>query len=139
MAKARVTTVVAEKSHRYRLDLRGDDNAHLEAAAEKFGLPKSELVRRLIRAAVGIGPALSTENAAAIVVLANQLRPVGRNLAQVVKGINIGHAPQLSDAEPILVNLHAAVSTISSELSDMTVAYGSKLRRAAGLKPLGGQ
>jgi hypothetical protein len=37
------------------------DEARLQEAVALFGLPKAEVVRRLIRASVQAGPALSTE------------------------------------------------------------------------------
>jgi hypothetical protein len=38
------------------------DEARLQEAVTLFGLPKAEVVRRLIRASVQAGPALSAEN-----------------------------------------------------------------------------
>jgi hypothetical protein len=70
-----------------------------------------------------------------VVDLAGQLRRVGRNLAQVLKAIHRGHAVRIEDTEPIWRGLYEAVSAIDGELTEMTVAYGSKLRRNAGLAP----
>lgn len=98
-----------------------------------FGLPKAELVRRLIRAAVQAGPALSAKNTETVITLARQLRRVGMNLAQILNAIHRGQAVGMADTEAVWRGLHEALSSINDELSDMTVAYGSKLRRAAKL------
>jgi hypothetical protein len=109
------------------------DEARLQAAVALFGLPKAELVRRLIRASVQAGPALSAENTRAVVELAQQVRIVGRNLSQVLRAIHRGQAVRIEDTEPIWRGLHEVVAAINDELTEMSVAYGSKLRRQAGL------
>ena len=56
-----------------------EDFAHLEAACLVFGIGKSELVRRLIRASVDIGPALSFEDGQKLAPIGKELRAIGRN------------------------------------------------------------
>jgi hypothetical protein len=109
------------------------DEARLRAAVALFGLPKAEVVRRLIRASVQAGPALSAENTRAVVELAQQVRMVGRNLSQVLRAIHRGQAVRIEDTEPVWRGLHEVVAAINDELTEMTVAYGSKLRRQARL------
>jgi hypothetical protein len=116
-----------------RTELSEADEQRLQQAVALFGLPKAEVVRRLIRASVQAGPALSAENTRAVVELAGQVRMVGRNLAQVLKAIHRGHAVRIEDTEAVWRGLHDAVLAINDELTEMTVAYSSKLRRAAGL------
>ena len=118
---------------RHRLDLDGQDHKLLIAASVRFGLSQSEVTRRLIRAAVDVGPALSRDNAETVAELSSQIRAVGRNLAQVVKAINEGRAVRLEDARPIFEILHRRISAVDSELTAMTLSYGSVLRRAAKL------
>lgn len=118
---------------RHRLDLDEADHRLLVAAATQFGLPQSEVTRRLIRAALDVGPALSRDNAEVVAELSSQIRAVGRNLAQVVKAINEGRAVKLEDARPIFEILHQRISAIDGELTAMTLAYGRDLRRAAHL------
>lgn len=118
---------------RLRTELSEDDAARLDEAARLFGLPKAEVVRRLIRASVQAGPALSAENTRAVVQLAEQVRRVGRNLSQVLHAIHRGHAVRIEDTEAVWKGLFDAVSSVNDELTEMTVAYGSKLRRAARL------
>ena len=126
---------VSRRKPRLRTELSEADEARLQAAVAMFGLPKAEVVRRLIRASVQSGPALSAENTVVVVELAGQVRRVGRNLAQVLKAIHRGHAVRIEDTEPVWRGLHEAVSAINDELTEMTLAYGSKLRRNAGLAP----
>ena len=126
---------VSRRKPRLRTELSEADEARLESAVAMFGLPKAEVVRRLIRASVQSGPALSAENTAVVLDLASQVRRVGRNLAQVLKAIHRGHAVRIEDTEPVWRGLYEAVSAINDELTEMTVAYGSKLRRNAGLAP----
>jgi len=118
---------------RLRTELSAADEQRLQQAVTLFGLPKAEVVRRLIRAAVQAGPALSAENTEAVVALAQQLRAVGRNLAQVLNAIHRGQSVDMADTEAVWRGLHEAIATINDELTEMTVAYGSKLRREAGL------
>ena len=127
--------LASRRKPRLRTELSDADEARLQEAVALFGLPKAEVVRRLIRASVQSGPALSAENTVAVVDLAGQLRRVGRNLAQVLKAIHRGHAVRIEDTEPVWRGLYETFSAIDSELSEMTVAYGSKLRRNAGLAP----
>ena len=119
---------------RLRTELSEPDEMRLREAVELFGLPKAEVVRRLIRASVQAGPALSAENTKAVVELAQQVRMVGRNLAQVLKAIHRGQAVRIEDTEPVWRGLHEAISAINDELTEMTLAYGSKLRREAKLE-----
>ena len=99
-----------------------------------FGLPKAEVVRRLIRASVHAGPALSADNTKAFALLAEQVRRVGRNLSQLLHAIHRGQAVRVEDTHAVWRELHEIVSLLDAELTEMTVAYGSKLRRHAGLR-----
>jgi hypothetical protein len=121
---------------RHRLDLDEEDHRLLVAASAQFGLSQAEVTRRLIRAALDVGPALSRDNAETVAELSSQIRTVGRNLAQVVNAINAGRAVRLEDARPIFEILHRRISAVDAELTNMTLAYGSGLRRAAKLGAL---
>lgn len=123
----------SRRKPRLRTELSEADERCLQEAVALFGLPKAELVRRLIRAAVQAGPALSAENTRAVVDLASQVRMVGRNLVQVLKAIHRGQAVRIEDTEAVWRGLYDVVATINDELTAMTVAYGSKLRRDAKL------
>jgi hypothetical protein len=58
---------------------------------------------------------------------------VGHNLAQVLRAIHRGQAVRIEDTEPVWRCLHEVLVAINDELTEMTVAYGSKLRREARL------
>ncbi len=119
---------------RLRTELSAADEQRLQTAMALFGLPKAELVRRLIRASVQAGPALSAENTEAVVLLASQVRIVGRNLAQLLRAVRAGQAIGLDDTELVWQGLYDAVSLINDELTEITVSYGSRLRRVAKLE-----
>ncbi len=118
---------------RLRTELSDADAQRLEEAVALFGLPKAEVVRRLIRASVQAGPALSADNTRAVIVLAEQVRRVGRNLSQLLKAIHRGQPVRIDDTEAVWRGLYAVISDLNDELTEMTVAYGSKLRREARL------
>jgi hypothetical protein len=58
---------------RHRLDLDEADHRLLVEASAEFGLSQSEVVRRLIRAALDVGPALSRDNAKVVAELSSQI------------------------------------------------------------------
>ena len=126
----------SRRKPRLRTELSEDDEARLREAAALFGLPKAEVVRRLIRAAVQAGPALSAGNAQVIIELTAQTRTVGRNLSQLIKAIDRGRAIGLEDTEAVWRELFEAIAAINDELTEITVASGSRLRGQAGLGSL---
>lgn len=132
------TTRTPRRKPRLRTELSDADEAHLRQAVVLFGLPKAEVVRRLIRASVQAGPALSAENTQAVILLAGQVRMVGRNLMQLLRAIHRGQAVRFEDTEAVWRGLQQMVAAIDVELTEMTVAYGSKLRRAATLSVVAG-
>ncbi len=123
----------ARRKPRLRTELSEADEQRLTEAVALFGLPKAEVVRRLIRASVQAGPALSAENTRAVVELASQVRMVGRNLSQLLKAIHRGQAVRIEDTEAVWRGLHEVIAAINDELTEMTVAYGSRLCREAKL------
>ncbi|MEZ2409120.1 hypothetical protein AB6806_20180 [Bosea sp. RCC_152_1] len=131
-AMARSAAVPRRKA-RLRTELSAADEQRLREAVVLFGLPRAEVVRRLIRASVQAGPALSAENTEAVVLLASQVRAVGRNLAQLLRAVRAGQAIGLDDTEAVWQGLHDAVSVINEELTEITVSHGSRLRRIAKL------
>lgn len=133
MPKARNPQIA---KHRVQADFTCEDFARLEHACAMFALGKSDLLRRLVRASINVGPALSVENAKTLAATTKELRACGRNIAQIVKGINLGYAPQLAEDRELFVATYRALNEISALVQEMTVAYGSRLRHAAELKPL---
>lgn len=120
-----------------RLRFYDEDAALLEAASKRFGITKAELVRRLLRAAMDIGPALSEENSQTVHALTGQVRRVGLNLGQMLHAVHAGRVVTMKDAEPIWAGLRDVYRGVESELRAMTEAYGVRLRRSAGVSVKG--
>jgi len=118
-----------------RVEMSAADFHLLEQASALFGVGKSDLVRRLVRAAVEVGPALSTESIAQIEDLAAQVRIVGRNLMQVLKAIHRGEAVGIADSEPVWRGLHELIEALDAELSALGEAA---IRQSAGLRERAG-
>lgn len=131
MARAKTGS---RRKPRLRTELSQADEERLQEAVALFGLPKAEVVRRLIRASVQAGPALSAENMRSVVLLSQQVRRVGRNLSQLLHAIHRGQAVRIEDTHAVWRELHEIVSVVDAELTEITVAYGSRLRRHAGLR-----
>lgn len=125
-----------EEKRSLRVELSAVDCDTLEYAAEMFGVGKSELVRRLVRASVDVGPALSAEGVERIETLTGQVRMVGRNLMQVLHAIHRGDAVGIVESEPVWRGLQEMIATLDGELSVWAEASGAAstaLRQRAGL------
>lgn len=117
-----------------RVELSSDDVVLLDEACRVFGVGKSELVRRLVRASVEVGPALSSEGVERIEELTGQVRIVGRNLMQVLRAIHRGEAVGVAEAEPVWSGLHDMIEQLDGELAELLQGNGASLRQAAGLE-----
>ncbi|MCZ8272196.1 MAG: hypothetical protein O9314_00420 [Microcystis sp. LE19-4.1E] len=129
-----------EEKRSLRVEMSAVDFELLEQASALFGVGKSDLVRRLVRASVEVGPALSTEGVARIENLAGQLRIVGRNLMQVLGAIHRGEAVGIAESEPVWRGLHELIEALDAELSafgEATARQSAVLRERAGLKSSG--
>lgn len=123
-----------------RVEMSVADFELLEQASAVFGVGKSDLVRRLVRASVEVGPALSTESLAQIEALTCQVRIVGRNLMQVLKAIHRGEAVGIAESEPVWRGLHELIEALDAELScigEATTRQSVALREGAGLQSSG--
>jgi hypothetical protein len=119
-----------------RVEMSALDFDLLGRAAHLFGVDKSDLVRRLVRASVDVGPALSAENAAQIEDLAGEVRIVGRDLMQVLQAIRRGEAEGIAESEPVWRGLHELIEALDVELSAVSQAairQSAALREQAGL------
>jgi len=122
--------------HSFRVVLSGVDFATLEHASGVFGLGKSELVRRLVRASVDGSPLLSGEGEARLAELSTQVRVVRRNLMQVLHAIRRGEAIGIVESEPVWLGLQEMIATLDDELTAWADASGvasAALRQHAGL------
>lgn len=117
-----------------RVELSSDDVVLLNEACRVFGVGKSELVRRLVRASVEVGPALPSEGVERIEELTGQVRIVGRNLMQVLRAIHRGEAVGVADAEPVWRGLHEMIEQLDGELAALLQGNGPSFRQAAGLE-----
>jgi hypothetical protein len=123
-----------------RVEMNVADFELLERASAVFGVGKSDLVRRLVRASVEVGPALSTESLVQIEALTGQVRIVGRNLMQVLKAIHRGEAVGIAESEPVWRGLHELIEALDVELSSIgeaTTRQSVALRKPAGLQSSG--
>lgn len=118
----------------FRVVLSDADFAVLEHASVAFGVGKSELVRRLVRAAVDVGPSLSSEGCERVEALSGQVRMVGRNLMQVLRAIHRGEAVGIAQSEPVWRDLHALIDHLDGELTGLIEGNGVLLRQRAGLE-----
>lgn len=111
----------------------------LNRASDVFGVGKSELVRRLVRASVDVGPALSAEGVERIEALTGQVRIVGRNLMQVLKAIHRGDAVGIAESEPVWRGLQEMIAVLDAELTGLVDGNGASLRERAGLMVVAAQ
>ena len=119
--------------HSFRAQFSEDDIVVLDEACRVFDVSKSELVRRLVRASVDVGPALSAEGVERIEALTGQVRIVGRNLMQVLKAIHRGEAVGIAESEPVWRGLQEMISVLDVELTGLIEGNGVLLRERAGL------
>ena len=117
----------------FRVVLSDADFDVLEIAAGVFGVGKSELVRRLVRASIDVGPALSSDGLERIEALTGQVRIVGRNLMQVLKAIHRREAVGIAESEPVWRGLQEMIAALDAELAGLVEGNGASLRERAGL------
>jgi len=117
----------------FRVVLSDADFDVLDIAAGTFGVGKSELVRRLVRASVDVGPALSSDGLEGIEALTGQVRIVGRNLMQVLKAIHRGDAIGIAESEPVWRGLQEMIAALDVELAGLVEGNGVLLRERASL------
>ena len=117
----------------FRVVLSDADFDTLESASGAFGVGKSELVRRLVRASVDVGPALSSDGLEGIEALTGQVRIVGRNLMQVLKAIHRGDAVGIAESEPVWRGLQEMIAVLDAELTGLVEGNGVLLCERAGL------
>jgi len=128
-----------EGKRSFRVVLSDADFDALERASGMFGVGKSELVRRLVRASVDVGPALSSDGLERIESLTGQVRIVGRNLMQVLKAIHRGEAVGIAESEPVWRGLQEMIAELDAELTGLIEGNGVLLRERAGLAVVAAQ
>lgn len=110
------------------------DLAVLVDMEERFGLNRSEIIRRLVRAAHGHGPMLTADDSQKVALLSHQLRKAGVNLYHLLCALRDGYAVSDENAYEAWQGLHQRVLQLDQELSRMAESHGLKLRRSAKLE-----
>lgn len=132
-------TKTAGGQHSFRAQFSDEDVVVLDEACRMFDVSKSELVRRLVRASVDVGPALSAEGVERIEALTGQVRIVGRNLMQVLRAIHRGEAVGIAESEPVWRGLQEMIAALDAELTGLVEGNGVLLRERAGLAVVAAQ
>ena len=98
-----------DETRSLRVEMSAADFELLEQSSALFGVGKSDLVRRLVRASLAVGPAFSTESVARIEDLACQVRiverPSGRGNARNRAGIIAGPMVQKTNPSSKLLQI----------------------------------
>lgn len=85
--------------------LRVDEDTGLKALGKALGVSPSRIIRRLIREAITGGPDYFKDGVQEIRLMHVHLAAVGRNLNQLVRAVNRGHAPDQAELLSILNTL----------------------------------
>jgi hypothetical protein len=110
------------------------DVAVLVDMEDRYGLNRSEIIRRLVRAAHGHGPMLTAEDSQKVVKLSHQLRKAGVNLYHLLSALRDGYAVTDEGGYEVWQGLHQRVLQLDQALTRMTESHGLKLRKSAGLE-----
>jgi hypothetical protein len=118
------------RASRHRVDLDDADFAMLEALEARTGLSRSEIVKRLVRTAVGSGPFLTAQDSEKVALLSQQMRRAGGNLFALLDALRQGFAVSDNEAEAVWRELHGRVTAVEVMLSALMESHGAKLRAA---------
>jgi hypothetical protein len=105
----------------------------LAAAADALELTPSETMRRLVRAIAGLPLAADGCLAPAVEALANQLRRIGVNLNQVVRGMHEGRAGVEDELLVATKQLMLAVQATQALYAELGRKPRQAAQRALGL------
>ncbi|RWI14923.1 MAG: plasmid mobilization relaxosome protein MobC [Mesorhizobium sp.] len=111
-----------------RFRVSADEKTALSAASEREGVPESEVIRRLLRAEVGLFLPVADVDRPAIKGLHEQLRKIGGNLNQAVRAMNagrVGYEPALAKSLAALLGM---VQPMNKRLAEM--ARPARARRS---------
>lgn len=110
------------------------DQAILYELESRFGLNRSEIIRRLVRAAHGHGPMLTAENSQTIIQLSHQLRRLGANLYNLLCALRDGFAVSDEEGAEMWHGLYQHLLMVDEEINKMAMSHGLRLRRSARLE-----
>lgn len=110
------------------------DQAILIELENRFGLNRSEIIRRLVRAAHGHGPMLTAEDSQTIIQLSHQLRRLGANLYNLLCALRDGFAVSDEEGAELWHGLYQHLLLVDEEINKMAMSHGLRLRRSARLE-----
>jgi hypothetical protein len=116
------------------LFLSDNDVAVLVDMEDRFGLNRSEIIRRLVRAAHGHGPMLTAEDSQTIIQLSHQLRRLGANLYNLLCALRDGFAVSDEEGAELWHGLYQHLLMVDEEINKMAMSHGLRLRRSARLE-----
>ncbi|QRM32762.1 plasmid mobilization relaxosome protein MobC [Microvirga sp. VF16] len=92
-----------------KVRLQPSERARFAAECKASNVSESEGLRRLVRAAGGLGPTFDGKAKAAIEELSAQTRAVGVNLNQVARAMNQGLVPPDATLRTVLEDIAGAI------------------------------
>ena len=122
------------RRYRHRIDFNPADHALLMEAAQLFGLDRSEVMRRLLRGAMQVGPAMSAENDQQFAAAAKVVRALALEIGRMHKSLRSGVAVDFDETEAVWAAILEQVAGLDDEMTAIVVDYGIRLREAAWLE-----
>ena len=121
------------KRVRHPVDIGATDYALLTEAAQLFGHDRSEVVRRLLRGAMQVGPAMSAENDQRFAAATKVVRALGLEIKRMQIVLKSGVAVEFEETEAVWAAIFEQVAGLDDEMTAIVVSYGIRLREAADL------
>lgn len=97
-----------------------------EAFCADANLTVSEVLRRLVRQAAGLGPALDGDLKEIVLAHAEELRRTGVNLNQIARALNAGREPQFEVLLDGVGRLARLIGAQASDIKDICEAGRTK-------------
>jgi uncharacterized protein (DUF885 family) len=113
-----------------KVRLQPTERARFAAECKAHNVTESEGLRRLVRAASGLGPTFDGEAKAAIEELSAQTRAVGVNLNQIARAMNQGLVPADATLRKVLEDIAETIDGYDQLFVSM-VARSRKLAAAS--------
>ena len=104
------------KSEALRVRLYEEEKIAFDALAASLDVSTSELLRRMVREAVGTGPSLFDDGIGGLVDAGNAVGAVGRNVNQITRAINAGRVNMGPKGEDEIRQLAAVLLTLKKEI-----------------------
>lgn len=121
------------KRVRHQIDLGEEDYALLTEAAGLFGLDRSEVIRRLLRGAIQVGPAMSAENDQRFAAAAKVVRALALEIERMRTVLKSSVFVDFEETEAVWAAILEQVAGLDDEMTAIVVDYGIRLREVADL------